>query len=504
MRLRPLFGLTAELLRDSFPGCETVERIVREHAATVATLAGSSLCACETRFMVFLPNRKAIVAEQRILNEPLYAAEREPLLGLLRALRRAASPHNFFALHRDLLVRYRSRQEAIDALRRHEDSEKVALKHLTAGSPADRSAVRKQQERLARLRTKIAAQQALQSLLRTVGDGLAWKALGYDRAAITVLGNGTRVDRLTSGEGLDSELAVLAEYWNRGVFAIHNDLTSCLRHGDVTAIFPGGRREVVEVKATQELSPTSPQMRRLRDATTLVNQRRHTFADGTVHALVDLDTPYRTGLSHLRALVPKARRTGYASSRVGTCQMIAVVDNRLTAREPETFLREHPRALARAGLGPTGSRESYQHSTLVRRMREKKHSFAALAPLSIFPLASEDLVDLLLGYLDLFTALDVTALGKSFERRGIEVRFAERSERDELFLEARRIVGDRELFARAGPTVREQLLLELMTPANAIACVEATLDAVELEPAPQPVARVVALADERRVWESAT
>jgi hypothetical protein len=137
-------------------------------------------------------------------------------------------------------------------------------------------------------------------------------------------------------------------------------------------------------------------------------------------------------------------------------------------------------------------------------MREKKHSFAALAPLSIFPLASEDLVDLLLGYLDLFTALDVTALGKSFERRGIEVRFAERSERDELFLEARRIVGDRELFARAGPTVREQLLLELMTPANAIACVEATLDAVELEPAPQPVARVVALADERRVWESAT
>ncbi len=182
--------------------------------------------------------------------------------------------------------------------------------------------------------------------------------------------------------------------------------------------------------------------------------------------------------------------------------MVGVVDNRLTARDPEAFRQKHQRALARAGMAGTEGVESYQHNTLVRRMRERKHSFPTLAPLSIFPLDTEDLADLLLGYLDLFTALNITVLGKSFERRGIDVRFAEHGERDELFLEARRIVGNRELLARAGPTVREQMLLELMTPASAIACIEATLDAVEAERASQPVARDVALADERRVWES--
>lgn len=270
--------------------------------------------------MVFLPNRRAVAEEQSVLNEPLYTAEREPLLALLQALRRAASPQDFFALHRDLLVRYRSRQEAIDALRRDEKSEKAALKRLTAEHAIDRHAVREQQDHIGRLGRKIATQQALQSVLRTVGDGLAWKALGYDRAAITVLGNGTRVDRLASAEGLESELAVLEEYWDRGVFAIHNDITGCLKHGDVTAVFSSGRREVVEVKATEEPSPNSPQMRRLTDTTSLINQRRHTFADGSDHAIADLDTPYQrvsamSGHSSRRPDAADTRRAESAPAR---------------------------------------------------------------------------------------------------------------------------------------------------------------------------------------------
>jgi hypothetical protein len=76
-----------------------------------------------------------------------------------------------------------------------------------------------------------------------------WRALRYNRPAIAILGTGTRVNRLAAEEGLLPELHEIERYWDRGIFAIHNDLTTCLRHGDVTAITSRGN-EIVEVKAS--------------------------------------------------------------------------------------------------------------------------------------------------------------------------------------------------------------------------------------------------------------
>ena len=101
-----------------------------------------------------------------------------------------------------------------------------------------RSRPSKQQELLTRVGKQEITLKAVHHLIRAVGDGIAWRALRYDRGAFTVLGDGERVvARIASGIGRDAELTALANLSEQeGRFAIHNDMTNCLRHGDLTAI----------------------------------------------------------------------------------------------------------------------------------------------------------------------------------------------------------------------------------------------------------------------------
>ena len=116
-----------------------------------------------------------------------------------------------------------------------------------------------------------------QHTLRQIGDGIAWRALRYDRRAFTILGEGERVGRLAHGVGRDAELAELGRLWEEeSVFAIHNDLTNCLRRGDLTALRErdaGLDVTLIEVKAGARPEET-PQLQRLERATELLRQGR--------------------------------------------------------------------------------------------------------------------------------------------------------------------------------------------------------------------------------------
>jgi hypothetical protein len=119
--------------------------------------------------------------------------------------------------------------------------------------------------------------------LRCVGDGIAWKALRYDRGAISTLGAGRRVGRLSAGRGLDAELRAADEYWSSGSFAIHNDLTNCLRTGDLTLPFEAGSTVAIrEVKAGSGRS--TAQTRAAEDRITFLREGRGVRAFGEAPA----------------------------------------------------------------------------------------------------------------------------------------------------------------------------------------------------------------------------
>lgn len=109
--------------------------------------------------------------------------------------------------------------------------------------------------------------------LLSVGDALVWRRLGYDRASITVLGQGSRVIWLSDGRGWDAELLAVEQLWHDGVFAMLTDATTCISTGDLVCFF-ADRVEIREVKAGRMATVASPQMLRMAQAVDLINLGR--------------------------------------------------------------------------------------------------------------------------------------------------------------------------------------------------------------------------------------
>ncbi len=454
------------------------------------------------RVAAFKPNLHAFRAEEQILNDPSYFAERPKLIALLRELRRARTGQQFFDLHLRLFRRFNARQQYIDELRGTLREQQQRKRRVVEMKPVDQERVREIQMVTTAIERSIEVEKALQSLLAVIADGIAWRALRYDRAKIHVLGTGTQVRRLADTAGLIPELLVIEEFWEQGVFAIHNDLTTCLRHGDVTAIHPDGRIEIIEVKRSAG-SENPVQTQRGLDATTLINERRHTFADGQAQHILPVRVPYRTHLQIAKSLIPRARREGYASANVSPVQFAAVIDHKPGDTNAENENAAHERAVSNVSWWGPQSRIISFNATM-RRMRDRRDGVPSLAPLSIYPFEVEDVADLMLGRLDLFTALNLDGLTQQFEHKGISVEIAhsDAGGADGLFLTARQDVPGRELLVTVTPGVREQMLIELMTPANAIAQISAMFGAVRAESSPARVERIPSMADEARVWES--
>jgi len=264
-----------------------------------------------------LPPYKAIRAEEELLNEELYQALRPKVIEFIDRLQGATTAEEWVYLHRDLFIEFGARQDAVDEVLPAAKSEiAIGIRELARQEPKPIEELRKRQEILDRLKRQELVAEASQHVLRQIGDAFAWPALRYDRLAISSLGEGHRVGRLASGMGRDAEVIELGRLWDEeGVFAIHNDLTNCLRYGDLTAIRPkdDGTLDIqlIELKAGPTPEDT-PQMLRLERVTELLREGRQLTEDGVVVHLTLVPAPYQTYLSALPDLIATARAEGHA------------------------------------------------------------------------------------------------------------------------------------------------------------------------------------------------
>lgn len=97
----------------------------------------------------------------------------------------------------------------------------------------------------------IETERLLLNILRDVGDGLAFTYL--DKWDIKPMAFKQSPGFLYGKEGLAKELAIFNDVFDRGGIAILNDLTHCLRYGDVTVI-KEDLRAFVEVKVGRKLN----------------------------------------------------------------------------------------------------------------------------------------------------------------------------------------------------------------------------------------------------------
>jgi hypothetical protein len=430
--------------------------------------------------------------ESAVADSLLVASARPRIAALVEELHRAREPSDYYRLQRNLLRQTYANQLVADETRGNLYLAKSALRGLTAQDPKPVLRIKQQQRVVADLELALRCLKAIAHAWRCVGDGMAWRALRYDRAAISVLGSGKRVGRLADRIGLDAELEAITErWWQRGSFAIHNDLTNCLRTGDLTCPFePGNSVTIQEVKAGNAVrsSQTDAAERRI----SMLRDRHGVWSTGERAQVQRYSVPMRTGLLELRQLLAAARVDGYAASRIHTGLVVVAVDPRVSLGEPGIDVMSQ---LESARAGCFDDPRVSQTVTMVRRIRERRVQFPYLAPLTIYPLPPIDIAELLLGPLEYVSTLHHPSIEREFAAVGIRAAIPLRE----------RGVGDRFLRAERGDAlvdlpalVAEQMLTELLIPSCLVAAVEAMLDTIDGGGAAGNT--VVAPDEHRSVW----
>ena len=240
-------------------------------------------------------------------------------------------------------------------------------------------------------------------------------------------------------------------------------------------------------------------MRRLQKAIDLIN-RGDVDHEGVRRVMVRSPAPYRTHLSQLPSLIASAQRTrGRAWRKVSPCQLVVAHDLTLPAAAEGPFAEDDVRRAAR--WGPEDVILNF--GTSLRRMRDRHHCFAYMAPLSILPLRVEDVVSVMLGQLDYTTWVNVSRVADDLRHRGWYAEPIGLPDSQDGFVNVGLVDpgGASATVARMAPHLRELMSIELMTPASLNATVTAVFDNAGAQPWPDGVQRAVVLGDEPRVWE---
>lgn len=407
------------------------------------------------------------------------------LLEQVRRLYAARTPQDFAEVHTDLLARFAARQDVIAERRAEVERLQVERQQLAREFPVPTGELRRVQERVARLKALDFRDGVLQHVARCVADGLVWRVLAADRHALTILGDRPLVGRLPDEKGFAAELAAIEAHARAGRLAIHNDLTNGLREADLTVLPATWPPEIVfmeEVKARADAAPRGvPEDRLTRQAERLDRKLRilrdghdPDAGDGAGVRLLRSPGPYRTHLDALGPLLLRARRNGHVSEEVADGVLVAAVDYAVLGDDGVAALGDWYADAPLAAWGPLPVSRRVQGSTFVRRYEDRLHdtrSYRAVAPVSLLPIGAEEVVDLLLGRMDVCVTVRLDVIEAAFARRGIDAVCAGPDRWDERLL----VASKGALRVTVPPHLGAHLTHELMTTDTLVDVVEALL-----------------------------
>jgi hypothetical protein len=251
--------------------------------------------------------------------------------------------------------------------------------------------------------------------LRTVGDAIAWRFIGYRRRWIYLFGSNQDPGLLTKA-GFEEEWREFETRWESGEPALLAGLTNCIRLGDVF-VAKDGVLEAIEVKRDPKNFRGS-QRRRLKDLVRQVNEFEPVTGPGPPGWIMESPVRYATHWTYAQPEVDRAFEDGFASWvpedgvgvmfsswRAGT---IAGKDKALAAQQ-----REQERAVAAQGRGV--------HTIQIKSLNYPFRSRFS-APLSIFPVSAETAALLITGELLVTTEIRVEAMVNALRRHGLDAR----------------------------------------------------------------------------------
>ena len=255
--------------------------------------------------------------------------------------------------------------------------------------------------------------------LRMVGDGFAWTCFGYDRRLVLALSRNDSPGPMYGKDGLPYELDAIQELWKtKQHFALHHDLTNCLRIADLTEFTSDGQRLFHEIKAKPHTE--KKQLARAQAVVDAMSRGGILPSSTGDSRLVELQEPYVTNLKQLNDLLQLAKGNGSHGMKLP--QGRAIVASSLPTmigrfrndmEEGSRFLdatRQH--ALKRAGIEKVMHHvKGYSGDTASRS--------PIMAPWSIYPFTPIDCAGLICDLLFFDTTVSADALVESLERAGL-------------------------------------------------------------------------------------
>jgi hypothetical protein len=256
--------------------------------------------------------------------------------------------------------------------------------------------------------------------LRAVGDGLAWRASGYDRRYVIALSSNAATGTMAGNSGLPRELGAAAAMRAAGSFGLLHDLTNCLRIGDITEFRPDGSKLLYEIKSSPN-AKTGPQRRRMNSAIEAVM----TGGELPDRPGTRIITPMVRCHTHIRSFVSaisKANERGIAGIRISDSRALTACSFPALARTSASvgsdqltgdFNAERQNALEKAGIA-----SALHHVRVMSPTRN--HDFVpSVTPFALFPLTPELAALLICDYI----IFDITAaperIARTMNRRGI-------------------------------------------------------------------------------------
>lgn len=256
---------------------------------------------------------------------------------------------------------------------------------------------------------------AFANVVRSIADGVAWRALGYDRAVLRALCQNRGSQHITS-PGAAEELREWSRQFDQGEgVAILNSLTNWLTHGDITVVRDDGSVEVIEEKSSKTTSNrTVRQKQRMRELVTFLSTGKGQLEGKTVQ-VGTLDIFPHNGLSALRELLEATNSPpGYAAARISNSTYIECVDFRVVEKGAETGLIAQRDSMVADWI----ENDDDIHQS---RSFDCLGFGPNLAPLSVFPFEPKVCIDLLTGAKAYFVLLNVTGVARQFEHRGWQI-----------------------------------------------------------------------------------
>ncbi len=265
--------------------------------------------------------------------------------------------------------------------------------------------------------------QVIRKNVRNIGDCIAWKLLGYNRAWIGVLGDKEPIGKIEMNVSLENELSNLySEMMMEGNLALLNDLTNVIRTGDITIKTKDNKYRLREIKSSENKDKRTRKQENHRKRIVEFFSTGRLEDEKGVWEIEPIKTPIKTYFDDILEILINADKDGIASGYLEEFLKVDAMFLRKIPRDSaESFFQE--KLLPRLPSWSDNDRTLTLDSTGGLKLDLKHH-----VPPGLFPLPIDYCAKLTTGQLVIISTLNLNLLAKHLEKSGWMVEMLSKKE----------------------------------------------------------------------------